>query len=80
MRMLNSTTLNIDRKTGTVQGGTLQYEITRSLFAKRKYCVRACDTHVCVMRTLTYLAKLLYLYNSTIIALIDNVLAKIELL
>lgn len=37
MRRLNTTTLSRDGKTATVGGGTLQYEITRSLFAKGKY-------------------------------------------
>jgi FAD/FMN-containing dehydrogenase len=37
MRKLNTTTLSRDGKTAIVGGGTLQYEITRSLFALGKY-------------------------------------------
>jgi FAD/FMN-containing dehydrogenase len=37
MRKLNTTTLSPDGKIATVGGGTLQYEITRSLFAHGKY-------------------------------------------
>jgi FAD/FMN-containing dehydrogenase len=37
LRKLNVTTLNRDEKTAIVGGGTLQYEITRSLFAYGKY-------------------------------------------
>lgn len=37
MRKLNATTLKPDGKTAMVGGGTLQYEITRSLFALGKY-------------------------------------------
>jgi FAD/FMN-containing dehydrogenase len=37
MRRLNITTLSRDGKTAIVGGGTLQYEITRSLFAVGKY-------------------------------------------
>jgi hypothetical protein len=37
MRRLNTTTLSRDGKTAVVGGGTLQYEITRSLFALGKY-------------------------------------------
>jgi FAD/FMN-containing dehydrogenase len=37
MRRLNTTNLSRDGKTATVGGGTLQYEITRSLFAPGKY-------------------------------------------
>ncbi|EDU41326.1 GlcD FAD FMN-containing dehydrogenase [Pyrenophora tritici-repentis] len=39
MRKLNTTTLSQDGKTAMVGGGTLQYEITRALFAKGKYAV-----------------------------------------
>ncbi|KAF2853831.1 FAD-binding domain-containing protein [Plenodomus tracheiphilus IPT5] len=39
LRRLNTTTLSRDGKTANVGGGTLQYEITRSLFAKGKYAV-----------------------------------------
>ncbi|KAF2124492.1 FAD-binding domain-containing protein [Dothidotthia symphoricarpi CBS 119687] len=41
MRKLNTTILSRDGKTATVGGGTLQYEITRSLFAKGRYAVTA---------------------------------------
>jgi hypothetical protein len=37
MRKLNTTTISRDGKTAIVGGGTLQHEITRSLFAKGKY-------------------------------------------
>jgi hypothetical protein len=37
MRKLNTTTLSQDGKTAIVGGGTLQHEITRSLFALGKY-------------------------------------------
>lgn len=37
MRRLNTTTLQRDGKSAIVGGGTLQYEITRALFAKGKY-------------------------------------------
>ena len=37
MRKLNTTILNQDGKTAMVGGGTIQYEITRALFAKGKY-------------------------------------------
>jgi FAD/FMN-containing dehydrogenase len=36
LRKLNTTTLSPDGKSAIVGGGTLQYEITRSLFAKGK--------------------------------------------
>ncbi|KAF2036502.1 FAD-binding domain-containing protein [Setomelanomma holmii] len=39
LRKLNTTTLSRDGNTAIVGGGTLQYEITRSLFAKGKYAV-----------------------------------------
>ncbi|KAH7083092.1 hypothetical protein BKA63DRAFT_461177 [Paraphoma chrysanthemicola] len=39
LRKLNSTTLSSDGKTAAVAGGTIQYEITRSLFANGKYAV-----------------------------------------
>jgi len=37
MRKLDSTTVSRDGKTAVVQGGVLQYEITRALFAQGKY-------------------------------------------
>jgi len=37
MRRLNTTTLKQDGNTAMVGGGTMQYEITRALFAKGKY-------------------------------------------
>jgi FAD/FMN-containing dehydrogenase len=37
MRKMNSTILGSDGRTAIVGGGTLQYEVTRSLFAKGKY-------------------------------------------
>lgn len=37
MRKLNTTTLSRDGKTAVIGGGTMQYEITRSLFASGKY-------------------------------------------
>ncbi|KAL1794199.1 hypothetical protein ACET3X_007620 [Alternaria dauci] len=39
MRKLNTTTLSRDGKTAMVGGGTMQHEITRSLFALGKYAV-----------------------------------------
>jgi FAD/FMN-containing dehydrogenase len=40
LRKLNTTTVSRDGKTAAVGGGTLQYEITRSLYAKGKYAGR----------------------------------------
>lgn len=37
MRKLNTTTLTQNGKTAIVGGGTMQYEITRSLFSRGKY-------------------------------------------
>ena len=42
LRKLNTTLLNDTGKTAHVGGGTLQYEITRSLFDKGKYAGMAC--------------------------------------
>ncbi|KAH7093198.1 hypothetical protein FB567DRAFT_544580 [Paraphoma chrysanthemicola] len=39
LRKLNSTTLSSKGDTAAIAGGTIQYEITRSLFAKGKYAV-----------------------------------------
>jgi FAD/FMN-containing dehydrogenase len=41
MRKLNTTTLSPNGKTAMVGGGTIQYEITRSLFALGKYAGEA---------------------------------------
>jgi hypothetical protein len=46
MRKLNSTTVSSDGKTALVQGGALQYEVTRSLFAKSKYAGEYVHVHV----------------------------------
>jgi hypothetical protein len=50
MRRLNTTTLQRDGNSAIVGGGTLQYEITRSLFAKGKYAGKL-GPH-CVLSTL----------------------------
>lgn len=41
MRKLNTTTISHDGKTAIVGGGTLQHEITRSLFANGRYAGKA---------------------------------------
>lgn len=49
MRKLNSTTVDKGGKTATVGGGTLQYEITRSLFAQGKYTGNCHPNHMPIL-------------------------------
>ena len=60
MRKLNTTTLSQNGKTAMVGGGTMQHEITRSLFALGKYAGEitpiSADVHILIVLVASYWA------------------------